>query len=265
MPRTAKVKKSEPKTQSNGNGIAALTAQLWQAAVNLRGSIEPADYKRYVLPIIFLRFLSLRYERRRAELERLITDPASEYYTRNRRDAAEILADADEYRRAGAFIVPENARWSKILEQAQADDIKVRLDDILDELERTYPDKLRGLLPRIYAGSNLDRENVTALINLFSKDIFEQDHGGEDLIGRVYEYFIGEFASSEGKRGGSTSRRCPSSARWWRCWSRSAAWFSTPAAALAACSCRPTSSPATTANSVSSDRRARTSPTACAA
>ena len=74
MPRTARVKKSEPKTQSNGNGIAALTAQLWQAAVNLRGSIEPADYKRYVLPIIFLRFLSLRYERRRAELERLILE-----------------------------------------------------------------------------------------------------------------------------------------------------------------------------------------------
>ena len=66
MPRTAKVKKSKPATQSNGNGIAALTAQLWQAAVNLRGSIEPADYKRYVLPIIFLRFLSIHYERRRA-------------------------------------------------------------------------------------------------------------------------------------------------------------------------------------------------------
>src|ERR1017187_3813750 len=200
MPKNGKAKKSEPTKRSNGNGIAALTAELWQAAVNLRGSIEPADYKRYVLPIIFLRFLSLRYERRRAELERLIADPASEYHTRNRRDASEILADADEYRRAGAFIVPENARWSQIRTQAQADDIKVRLDDILDELERTYPDKLRGLRPRIYAGSNLDRENVTALINLFSKDIFEQDHGGEDLIGRVYEYFIGEFASSEGKR-----------------------------------------------------------------
>jgi hypothetical protein len=63
MPRTAKVKKPKAAAQSNGNGIAALTAQLWQAAVNLRGSIEPADYKRYVLPIIFLRFLSLRYER----------------------------------------------------------------------------------------------------------------------------------------------------------------------------------------------------------
>src|ERR1035441_7866672 len=202
MPRTAKVKKPKAAAPSNGNGIAALTAQLWQAAVNLRGSIEPADYKRYVLPVIFLRFLSLRYERRRAELERLISDPSSEYYTRDPHVAAEILADADEYRRAGAFIVPENARWSEVRTQAQADDIKVRLDDILDELERTYPDKLRGLLPRIYAGSNLDRENVTALINLFSKDIFEQDHDGADLIGRVYEYFIGEFASSEGKRGG---------------------------------------------------------------
>ena len=67
---------------------------------------------------------------------------------------------------------------------------------------RKYPDKLKGLLPRIYAGSNLDAVSVRGLINLFSKDIFEADHGGDDLIGRVYEYFIGEFASSEGKRGG---------------------------------------------------------------
>lgn len=65
-----------------------------------------------------------------------------------------------------------------------------------------YPDKLKGLLPRIYAGSNLDAVSVRGLINLFSKDIFEADHGGDDLIGRVYEYFIGEFASNEVKRGG---------------------------------------------------------------
>src|ERR1039457_6765689 len=141
MPRTAKVKKPKAAAPSNGNGIAALTAQLWQAAVNLRGSIEPADYKRYVLPIIFLRFLSLRYERRRAELKHLIADPASEYHTTDARVAADIVADPDEYRRAGAFIVPENARWSQIRTHAQADDIKVRLDDILDELERSYPDR----------------------------------------------------------------------------------------------------------------------------
>lgn len=177
--------------------IADLTKELWQAAVTLRGSIEPADYKRYVLPIIFLRFLSLRYERRRSELERLIADKKSEYYGDKK-----ALDDPDEYRSAGAFIVPQEARWENIRKAAQADDIKVKLDKVLELLEMKYPDKLRGLLPTIYAGSNMSADNLRGLINLFSKDVFTLDHGGEDLIGRVYEYFIGEFASSEGKRGG---------------------------------------------------------------
>lgn len=189
--------KNEAATNGNGNGIVDLTKELWQAAVTLRGSIEPADYKRYVLPIIFLRFLSFRYEKRRAELDFMIADPQSEY-----NGDKGVVTDPDEYRAAGAFIIPEDARWENILKQAQADDIKVRLDNILELLEKTYPDKLRGLLPRIYAESNLERESVTGLINLFSKDVFRLDHDGEDLIGRVYEYFIGEFASSEGKRGG---------------------------------------------------------------
>ncbi len=202
MPPRKKSKYETPSAPANGNGVVALTKELWQAAVNLRGSVEPADYKRYVLPIIFLRFLSLRYEKRRAELERAIKEPGSEYY-----GDKHALADPDEYRSAGAFIIPEDARWDNIRKHAQADDIKIRLDNILELLENTYPDKLRGLLPRIYAGSNLERENVTGLINLFSKDIFRQDHGGEDLIGRVYEYFIGEFASSEGKRGVDDGRK----------------------------------------------------------
>jgi len=197
---------SKTKAAAAGNGgagsVADLNKELFQAAVNLRGSIEPADYKRYVLPIIFLRFLSLRYERRREQLERLLADPKSDYCTKNPEVAAKVLDDPDEYRSAGAFIVPPSARWANIVKQAQADDIKVKLDNVLELLEKTYPNKLRGLLPRIYAGSNLDAENLRGLISLFSKDIFKQDHGGEDLIGRVYEYFIGEFANSEGKRGG---------------------------------------------------------------
>jgi len=165
-------KKTEYKTSNKNSGnIPELMKVLWQVAVNLRGSIEPVDYKRYVLPIIFLRFFSLRYEKRRNELERMVAEPQSDYYQMEM-----VISDADE--------------------------IKVRLDNILELLEKTYPEQLNGLLPRIYAGSNLERENVTGLINLFSKDIFERDYGGEDLIGRVYEYFIGEFASSEGKRGG---------------------------------------------------------------
>ncbi|MBI2528710.1 MAG: SAM-dependent DNA methyltransferase [Candidatus Rokubacteria bacterium] len=200
--RPARRGRKTGKPRHTGNGHADLIRQLWEAAVTLRGSIEPADYKRYVLPIIFLRFLSLRYERRRHELERLVKAPGSEYYTKSPKQAAAILEDADEYRAVGAFIVPKAARWEEIVKHAQADDIKVRLDSALETLEKAYPDKLRGLLPRTYAGSNLGRESVTGLINLFSRDVFREDHGGTDLIGLVYEYFIGEFANSEGKRGG---------------------------------------------------------------
>lgn len=196
MAKKTTKKKSTKKT--NGNGHAELLQTLFEAAVALRGSIEPADYKRYVLPLIFLRFLSLRYERRRAELEKRIADPKDkEYY-----GYKEALDEEDEYRSAGAFIVPEPARWSNIVKIAQADDLKIQLDEILNVLEKTYSKQLRGLLPRIYAGSNMDRDNLAGLINLFSRDVFTFDHGGEDLIGRVYEYFIGEFANSEGKRGG---------------------------------------------------------------
>jgi type I restriction enzyme M protein len=197
----AKRKSGSKKVKETGNGqnggIVALTRELFQAAITLRGSVEPADYKRYVLPIIFLRFLSLRYDRRRAELEALVADKKSDYF-----EDKKAIHDPDEYRRVGAFVIPEAARWENIRKAAQADDIKVKLDDVLESLENQYPDKLKGLLPRIYAGSNMDAVSVRGLINLFSKDIFEADHGGEDLIGRVYEYFIGEFASSEGKRGG---------------------------------------------------------------
>jgi len=193
-----KAKKTEKKT----NGISDFIKELWQAAVNLRGSIEPADYKRYVLPLIFLRFLSIRFEKRRVELKNQIQDEQSPYFTKDQQTAEQIITDPDEYRSVGAFMIPEIATWEYIRSHAQDDDIKVKLDDALEGLEKAYPDKLRGLLPRIYAGSNLDAENVRGLINLFSKDIFKETHNGADLIGRVYEYFIGEFASSEGKRGG---------------------------------------------------------------
>ncbi len=121
---------------ANNNGIADLLKRLWEAAVNLRGSIEPADYKRYVLPIIFLRFLSLRYEKRRAELETLIADPSSDYHTTDPMEVCAILEHPDEYRAGGAFMVPEMARWDRIVENARRDDIKVYLDLVLEALEK---------------------------------------------------------------------------------------------------------------------------------
>ncbi len=197
-----KEKRRAKKVEAAGNGVMAMIKELWQAAVSLRGSIEPADYKRYVLPLIFLRFLSIRYKRRHEELTRLVGEPKSDYYTTNPKAAKAVLSDPDEYRAAGAFIVPERAGWDYIQQRARADNIKIVLDEALELLEKTYSRQLKGLLPPIYAGSNLDNESVAGLINLFSKSVFEQDHNGEDLIGRVYEYFIGEFANSEGKRGG---------------------------------------------------------------
>jgi type I restriction enzyme M protein len=187
---------------SNGNGgVSELLKELWNAAVGLRGNIEPADYKRYVLPLIFLRFLSLRFEKRHAELLTEIADPKSDLHTTNEQLKLDILNDADNYTSKQVFLVPEDARWNNIIKIARTDDVKIRLDNILALLETTFP-KLKGLLPPIYAGSNLDKENIAGLINLFSKDIFKSNAGGIDMLGRVYEYFIGEFASSEGKRGG---------------------------------------------------------------
>ena len=97
-------KKKTAKRKSESNGLSDFMKELWQAAVELRGSIEPADYKRYVLPIIFLRFLSLRFERRREELEKLIADPESDYHTTDPKIAESILEDPDEYRSAHVFM-----------------------------------------------------------------------------------------------------------------------------------------------------------------
>jgi type I restriction enzyme M protein len=176
--------------------------ELWDAAVRLRGNVAPADYKHYVLPLLFLRYLSLKYERRREQLELLIREETSEYFTRDPDIVREILNDPDEYKREGTFVIPEEARWDYLVRHAQDDDIKLKLDHAMELLEQTYPE-LRGILPKIYAGSNLGRENVAGLINLFARDAFKADYGKEsDLLGRVYEYFITNFASTEGTRGG---------------------------------------------------------------
>jgi type I restriction enzyme M protein len=193
----AKRKKIYKKNEAGSN----LFKELWNAAVALRGSIEPADYKRYVLPLIFLRFLSLRYEQRVSEIDAEIADPQSDLFTTDKQLAREIREDPDNFKKKNVFLVPEDARWDNVVKIARADDIKVRLDKILALLEKTFP-KLKGLLPPIYAGSNLDRESIAGLISLFSKDVFRSEAGGVDMLGRVYEYFIGEFANSEGKRGG---------------------------------------------------------------
>src|SRR5947208_5669803 len=113
----ARQKKSASAESGNGGSFKELLRELWEAAVRLRGNIEPADYKRYVLPIIFLRFLSLRYEGRRAELEVHVRDAQSDYF-----GLVAALDDPDEYKQTGALILPDDARWENIVAIPQADD-----------------------------------------------------------------------------------------------------------------------------------------------
>jgi type I restriction enzyme M protein len=174
--------------------------ELWEAAVNLRGTVAPADYKHYVLPLLFLRYLSLRYEQRYRQLKTALKDPGSDYYTGDSQIDAETLADPAEYESFNIFVMTEEASWDYLRRHARSDDIKLRLDNAMRLLEERHP-KLAGVLPRIYATSNLEPDQVAGLINLFSKDIFAQENGA-DLLGRTYEYFISNFASSEGTRGG---------------------------------------------------------------
>src|ERR1039458_5302806 len=141
--RMATSKSEKPATNisykaSNG-GVSELLKELWNAAVALRGSIEPSDYKRYVLPLIFLRFLSLRYEKRVTEIDAEIADPKSDLFTTDKHLALEMREDPDNFKKKNVFLVPEDARWDNIVKIARADDIKLKLDNILALLEKTFP------------------------------------------------------------------------------------------------------------------------------
>lgn len=175
--------------------------ELWETAVSLRGTVAPADYKHYVLPLLSLRYLSLRYEQRRTVLERLLKDESSDYYTGDPDIDEEILSDPVEYEKENVFVIPAEAAWDYLRRHARADDIKLKIDNAIRLLEEKYPERLGGVLPRIYAGSNLTVDQVAGLINLFSKDVFARENGA-DRLGRTYEYFITNFADTEGNRGG---------------------------------------------------------------
>ena len=135
------------------------------------------------------------YDRRRAEIEALVADKKSDYFGDKK-----AIHDPDEYRRVGAFVIPEAARWENLRKAAQADDIKVKLDDVLESLRRSIRDKLKGLLPRIYAGSNLDAVSVRGLINSVQQGHLRSRITAATIsLAGSMRYFIGEFASSEGE------------------------------------------------------------------
>lgn len=175
---------------------------LFDAATKMRGSVAPSDYKHYVLPLIFLRYLSNRYQLRKEKITEIVKDPNSDWYAPDEEMQTIMMEDRDMYQVENVFFVPEEARWSTILKQAKQPNIKEILDFAMKRLEEENPE-LEGMLPRTFQGSNLPAENVAGLIEIFSRDIFSaKDERSVDVLGRTYEYFISEFASTEGKRGG---------------------------------------------------------------
>lgn len=180
--------------------------ELWKAANELRGAVAENQYKEYVLSLIFLKHMSERYEARRGELKNLVKDKKSEYYTIDSDEISYVLDDPDEYISKNTYILPKEATWGYLKENAEQDDIKVKIDDAFDLMDTAiahYRADLQGILPRIFVKSQLSATQVRGIINLFShKKFSELENPESDVLGRIYEYYIGKFAIAEGSGAG---------------------------------------------------------------
>lgn len=182
-------------------------ADLWRMADALRGSMDSAEYKHAVLGLIFLKYISDAFEERQAKLSRGVDDPDDEYYLSpsvpNRSEAIKaLLEDPDEYRAKSIFWVPPEARWAHLKAQARQSTIGQLVDDAMEGIERDNP-ALKGVLPKDYARPALDKTRLGQLIDLISNiKVGDAEARAKDVLGRVYEYFLSQFASAEGKKGG---------------------------------------------------------------
>ncbi|HHO0773187.1 TPA: type I restriction-modification system subunit M [Aeromonas hydrophila] len=205
-PRKAKAsgKGKQAKDAPQATGIEGLKKTLWAAADKLRADMDAAEYKHIVLGLIFLKYISDSFAARRAELTRRFADESDEYFLYDCDDEllAEELEDRDYYREVNAFWVPEGARWEGLRAHAKQADIGKRIDDALTLIEQENP-RLKGILDKRYARAQLPDGKLGELVDLVSKIGFGSDVGeARDILGQVYEYFLGEFASAEGKKGG---------------------------------------------------------------
>ncbi len=176
-----------PRIANPKGGDLGFETELFKAADKLRGNMEPSDYKHVVLGLIFLKHISDSFEVKRTEL-------LAEYP-----DGAE---DRDEYAADNVFWVPPSARWSHLQANAKQSSVGKIVDEAMIAIEKDN-ETLKGVLPKDYARPALNAVMLGELIDLISGIALGQGKGeARDLLGRVYEYFLGQFAGSEGKRGG---------------------------------------------------------------
>jgi type I restriction enzyme M protein len=169
----------------------ALEKKLWKTADKLRKNMDAAEYKHVVLGLIFLKYISDAFE----ELYNKLKQGEGEYEGADPEDKNEYVAEK-------VFFVPVSARWSHIQGRAALPSIGKDVDDAMDAIEKDNP-SLRGVLPKVYAQEKLDKTSLGGLINLVgTATLGTKEAQSKDLLGKVYEYFLGEFALAEGKKGG---------------------------------------------------------------
>lgn len=162
--------------------------KLWAAADKMRGNMDPSEYKHIVLGVIFLKYISDTFE----ELHNKILKEEGE----------EEAEDKDYYTAENVFWVPKVARWNLLKDSAKKPEIGKLLDDAMIAIEKDNPE-LKGVLPKDYARPALDKVRLGGVIDIISDiDLTEKKEGSKDLLGRIYEYFLGRFAGAEGKGGG---------------------------------------------------------------
>jgi len=168
-----------------------LEKQLWKAADKLRKNIDAAEYKHVVLGLIFLKYISDAFE----SLYEKLKKGEGEY-------AGADPEDRDEYRAENVFFVPPEARWAFLQAEAKKPKIGIIVDEAMDAIEKENP-SLKDVLPKVYARGNLDPANLGGLIDLISNiAMHDAKARSADVLGHVFEYFLGEFALAEGKKGG---------------------------------------------------------------
>jgi len=187
---------------SNGNGELGFEQKLWAAADKLRGNLDASEYKNVVLGLIFLKYISDAFEERGHVILAEAADPASQLYVAEERARYGMLEERDEYTAENVFWVPQQARWGFIQGKAKLSEIGVVVDSAMDAIEKDNP-RLKGVLPKDYAREALDKRRLGETIDLIgSIGLGDADNRSKDILGRVYEYFLGQFASAEGKKGG---------------------------------------------------------------
>ncbi len=179
----------KPKKHSSNGANVGYEAELWRMADALRGSMDAAEYKHVALGLLFLKYISDAFEEQHAKLEA------------DRKSGADP-EDPDEYRALNIFWVPPEARWTHLKAQAKQATIGQLVDAAMEGIERDNV-SLKGVLPKDYARPALDKARLGQLIDLISNiKVGDADARSRDVLGRVYEYFLSQFASAEGKKGG---------------------------------------------------------------